>query len=233
MKKKYISFSLWGDLSTYNAGAIKNAELWQKLMPKWTMIVYYDDTVPQQTIATLASMGVQMRNMTTLGMPHKAMWRFIVCDLSDCERFVSRDCDSRLSEREAHAIADWEASQLPFHVIRDHPWHSLTWPVLAGMWGCVGRFCGSMEFLIRRYSLPEYPYGYDQDFIEKCLWPKAKSQCLIHSAYPVKAYEGAVHRFLPARVGQAFIGERLDAFDEPNVTDRNALVMYEKEFPRV
>ena len=35
MNLKIISFCLWGDLPKYNVGAIRNAELAQKIYPDW------------------------------------------------------------------------------------------------------------------------------------------------------------------------------------------------------
>ncbi len=37
--------------------------------------------------------------------------------------WVSRDLDSRFSDREAAAVAEWLASDEPFHAMRDHPGH--------------------------------------------------------------------------------------------------------------
>ena len=37
---------------------------------------------------------------------------------------VSRDLDSRISSREQVVVVEWlEQSNLPFHIIRDHPGH--------------------------------------------------------------------------------------------------------------
>ena len=49
----YLSFSLWGDNPMYNIGAIKNAELWKNIYPEWEMVVFYDNTVPTETIEKL------------------------------------------------------------------------------------------------------------------------------------------------------------------------------------
>jgi hypothetical protein len=50
---KYLSFSLWGDKPIYNVGAIRNAELWKTIYSDWQMVVYYDNTVPKETIDKL------------------------------------------------------------------------------------------------------------------------------------------------------------------------------------
>ena len=40
------------------------------------------------------------------------------------EVMVSRDLDSRISSREQAVVEEWlDQSNLPFHIIRDHPGH--------------------------------------------------------------------------------------------------------------
>ena len=60
----YLSFSLWGDKPIYNVGTIKNAELWRTIYSDWQMVVYYDDTVPIETINKLDELGVLLINFT-------------------------------------------------------------------------------------------------------------------------------------------------------------------------
>ena len=61
-------------------------------------------------------------------------WRFWAAADASVERFISRDVDSRLMARDAVAVAAWEASDAGFHVVRDHPSHSL-YPMSGGLWG--------------------------------------------------------------------------------------------------
>ena len=63
-------------------------------------------------------------------------WRFWAAADPTVERFISRDVDSRLMARDAVAVAAWEQSGKAFHVVRDHPSHSL-YPMSGGLWGCV------------------------------------------------------------------------------------------------
>ncbi len=46
---------------------------------------------------------------------------------------ISRDLDSRFSEREVSAVDEWLKSKEAFHVMRDHELHENE--MLAGMWG--------------------------------------------------------------------------------------------------
>ena len=47
--------------------------------------------------------------------------------------FISRDLDSRISEREVAATQEWLQSGLAVHAMRDHPGQKH--PLLGGMWG--------------------------------------------------------------------------------------------------
>ena len=60
----YLSFSLWGDKPIYNVGAIRNAELWKTIYPDWIMVVYYDNTVPTETIEKLNELQVLTIDIT-------------------------------------------------------------------------------------------------------------------------------------------------------------------------
>ena len=46
---------------------------------------------------------------------------------------MSRDLDSRVTEREAAAVHEWLKSNKTLHSMRDHPWHTV--PIMGGGWG--------------------------------------------------------------------------------------------------
>ena len=64
---KVVSFSLFGSDPLYNIGAIKNSELMTDIFPNWEMWVYYDDTVPVETLETLKSNNVKLIESTGVG----------------------------------------------------------------------------------------------------------------------------------------------------------------------
>ncbi|XP_047739361.1 uncharacterized protein LOC125178792 isoform X2 [Hyalella azteca] len=49
------------------------------------------------------------------------------------ERFIVRDSDAQMSEREVAAVNEWMASGKAVHLMRDHPAHDA--PVMGGMFG--------------------------------------------------------------------------------------------------
>ena len=46
---------------------------------------------------------------------------------------ISRDLDSRFSDREKFAVQEWLNSNKSHHIMRDHPHHDFE--VLGGLWG--------------------------------------------------------------------------------------------------
>ena len=62
----YVSFSLWGDQPIYNVGAIRNAELMKTIYSDWKMIVYYDNTVPSETIDKLKELIPRINDNTSI-----------------------------------------------------------------------------------------------------------------------------------------------------------------------
>ena len=93
---KYISFSLWGDKPIYNVGAIRNAELSQIFYSEWKMIVYYDNSVPNETLQELKKFNVKLIDMTGTKL-YGMFWRFLTSDINDAEYVCFRDCDSRIN----------------------------------------------------------------------------------------------------------------------------------------
>jgi hypothetical protein len=218
---RLISFSLWNENPVFTVGAGKNIMLAAKWFPDWMPIIYHDNTVPKEVVKFLGDEGAILEDMTgSKYQDHKAMWRFLALDRPDCTHAIMRDCDSRLSEREAGSVNQWLMSGYPFHIIRDHPWHECYWPINAGMWGSRRDFLPQMEALIRLYRVPSHDYGYDQTFLEACIWPKAKQHALIHSPVRPPAMAAKGWAELP-KCRDAFIGERFDDKDNPNTVDRN------------
>jgi len=167
---KYLSFSLWGDKPIYNVGAIRNAELWKTVYPDWQMVVYYDNTVPQDTVDSLRKLDVKIIDVTNINI-FGMFWRFLAHDLPESEYAIFRDCDSRLSLREKLAVDEWLSSGKSIHVMRDHPAHRIPYGnnslgILGGMWGIK---CGIIPLsdMVLKYNFgKKLTYGSDQTFLK-------------------------------------------------------------------
>jgi len=225
-KTKYISYSLWGNIPIYTKGAIKNADLIPTIYPDWKMIVYYDDTVPEEIVEELSNRNVQMILIEDKSV-HPSFWRFYAVDLEDCERVVFRDADSRVSEREFLAVQEWCAEDTVLHVMRDHPFHHIPFGasklgILAGMWGIKGERL-EMEKLIKEFVLPKkaQEYGVDQAFLES-IHDRFNRSKTVHDEF----FEGQT--FPIARDDYRFVGERIDENEQPLGDDWKHIMNYRK-----
>lgn len=215
---KVISYSLWGDKPTYTIGAIKNADLAATLFPDWTCIFYCFDSVPADIIKELESRpNVLVRRVEgeynssdSRGMFH----RFLPADEEGVEYMMSRDTDSRPSERERLAVEAWLASGADLHVMRDHPYHGV--PVLGGMWGVKG---GKLKGIARDMEEfePSSDKGQDQAFLWEWVWSKVKDEELsvcLHDPFFEKMPFPAGSARGDSNGGVWFIGQ---CFDENDV----------------
>lgn len=148
---KLISFTLYGENPKYITGMFKNIALQKQFYPDWNIIIYHDNSLNQDTLDKLSEDCI-LKNVENCGIS-AAAWRFLAHD-ENCERFIVRDSDSRISERESLAVKEWEESNKTLHIMRDHPHHG--YAILGGMWGMKKDPSTSMKELILSYQEKEY-----------------------------------------------------------------------------
>ena len=217
---KVICFSLWGDKPEYTVGAVKNADLAARLFPDWTCVFYCFQSVPQDIIKELQNrQNVVVRmvegeysSADSRGMFH----RFLPADEEGVEYMMSRDTDSRLSERERLAVDEWLESGADLHVMRDHPYHGV--PMLGGMWGVKGRKLKGIATDMEEFQ-PTSDKGQDQSFLWEWVWDKVKDGELtvcVHdpffekTPFPTGATRGEENG------GVWFVGQCFDEHDKYN-----------------
>ena len=109
---------------------------------------------------------------------------------------IPRDLDSRFSDREKEAVADWLQSNSSFHIMRDHPDQGI--PMLGSMWGWKKNKNGYSRKLWRttwKKALKDEllwasrkKWGPDQSFLRKYVWRWAKKDTLSHDSYHCKKF---------------------------------------------
>ena len=209
---KYLSFSLWGDNPIYNIGIMKNAELWRNIYPEWQMIVYYDNTTPNETINNLNGFGVKTFNMSSDNL-YGVFWRFLSSDIDDCEYAIFRDADSRISLREKMAVDEWINTNKSLHIMRDHPYHRIPagnnqLGILGGMWGIKGNVINITEMIKEFPKSNEHNYGNDQSFLKQIFSLFENDKCTHDEFFEKKP-------FPITREHGKFVGGRIDENDNP------------------
>ena len=223
-----ISMSLFGSNHQYTMGAVENAKLVKSVFPGWRLRIYIPKNgmeknnsgtqknnldVPLETIQTLQKYDADIYYVdnTTVTL-NPRMWRFLVADDLHTDKFIIRDTDSRLFNRDAVEINQWINSGKIFHCVRDHPLHG-NYPVLAGMWGADTR--GLKKVLNINFSNLMTRYGQnkfaDQQFLKKEIWPKVQNNSYCSDSFFCEKFPHA-HPFQMYRSNDLrFIGEIYDA----------------------
>lgn len=215
-RRDVVSFSIWGADPRYLRGALRNALLIPELYPGWQARFYLDESVPQEFRALLTQVGADCRLMPAdQTLRQKLCWRFLVANDPGVGRFLVRDCDSVVNQREVAAVQQWLASECWFHVMRD--WWTHTDPILAGMWGGISGVLPDLQVLLSAYRpVARETANVDQWFLRDVLWGSIRPHALIHDRcfrsagsqpWPTPTPSGSHHvgqdEFAVNRVGQA------------------------------
>lgn len=219
MKENNICFSLWGDSPKYWEGSFKNIELVSKLIPDFKCRFYVDKYCNDSLIEKLSNFdNTEIILVDSDTSWHGMFWRFYAIKETD-GIYLSRDTDSRISEREIYAINEWLDSDKNFHIMRDHPYHNV--PILGGMWGCRGGILNNIEELIDSWknhthtkgNWREVPVAGDQNFLGEVIYPLVVKHAFEHSDFNIKFY-GEIKKFPTIRNDYEFIGDVFDQDDK-------------------
>jgi hypothetical protein len=211
VKKKIIAFSLWGNDPMFTVGVMKNIELAAKWYPGWICRIYLDASVKDKFVRKIIPIA-EVKKMPYHHGCNGLFWRMLpIADLQ-VERFIVRDADSRLGEREAVAVQEWVDSKRDFHIMRDHPNHN--WKIMGGMWSAMGGMFPRFKILQYRFFHDNMPFNSDQTFLAKELWHKIKNSHMAHD--DMKRVTGRELPFkVPMKTIYDFIGNKYEADDRP------------------
>lgn len=213
---KLITYALWGKNLKYTIGAIKNAQNNLNVYPDYISRFYVDLTIPKDILFTLEDIDrVEIIQKPVIGDWRFSLNRFLPFS-ENVEYFLSRDCDSRCSERESIAVREWEKSGKTFHIMRDHPYHG-NFPILAGMFGSKGNIIDNIERIINDENLID-TYHSDQIFLSKYIFPLIKNDCIINDEFFDKK------PFPSTRKNKEYIGMPVDENDIPCFPEHMELI---------
>ena len=212
---KIIAFSLWGNDLKYTLGAVRNADIAQELFPDWICRFYVGKSVPQSILGQLEKKtNVNIVRMDEDGDWSGMFWRFHPCSEEGVDAVLSRDTDSRLTQREKDAVDEWMNSDKGFHIMRDHPWHAA--PILGGMWGCKKGTLTEMSSLIDSIQKGDF-WQVDQIFLKDYIYPLIKDDSFVHDEFFEKK------PFPTERNNLEFVGEVYDENNNINEEHREVL----------
>ena len=216
--KKVISFSLWGDKPIYWKGAKNNIKLCQQYLKDWICRFYIDNTCNKNLIDTITGENVEIILVNPSISFHGMFWRFYAASDIEVDILLVRDTDSRITEREILAVEEWLKTDKDFHIMRDHPYHTV--PILGGMWGCRNKILLNMYILIENWlnhtskkgQWKDVQVAGDQNFLAEVVYPLIYKNAFEHSEFGLKL-NNIIYSFPSKRINYEFIG---DVFDENN-----------------
>lgn len=213
---KVISYSLWGNKEFYTYGAIHNVYGCAFYYPEWTARFYVQQDVDQTVKEILCSAKNTEVYETEDGPSEGGMfWRFLPAFEDGVDIMLSRDCDSRITEREVFAVKDWLQSDKDFHIMRDHPHHTSL--VMGGMWGCRNGILRGLKDRFDNFRKSER-WGLDQMFLNSCVYPEISTNAKVHSE--CVCFNGENSETFPTkRLGKYFVGQRVSSENFPMMKD--------------
>lgn len=223
---KVISFSLYGDNPIYTIGCINNAKRKVEIFKDWQMWVYHNSSVPVNILSELHSLNVKLINTNENKGFFGSLWRFRPILDPSVEYFISRDGDSRISERDEIAVTEWTNSDKNFHILREHP-IGHHWVMNAGMWGAKGGSIPNFQTILDNYlNSNNRPHDktIDQCFLRDCVYPIAKNDSIIHDEYFNYEKNGTSIKRDRALDNFAFVGESVDEKDIPRGDQRTPII---------
>ena len=178
-RQKVVAFSFYGDVSTqlsikkgYFEGIEGNLNIMPQYYPGHTMRVYYDLDDSDEILQELCQLAchnpiLDICNVKELpGTPMQdasrvfAMnWRFFPTLDPQVDVYHCRDLDSRFSQRELAAVAEFIRSDMALHSMRDHPAHFA--PMVGASWG---------THLNRRGARGKWKKAWDKILQDKNAW---------------------------------------------------------------
>lgn len=196
---KIISFCLYGNIDMYCLGLIENIDIINEKYSDWKIYVFYNNIPPNILNILRDKKNTFLFECIHNGYKWEGMfWRFYPIEYDDIDYFLSRDADSRISDREMNLINEWIYSNKSFHIIRDHPWHDIE--ILGGTFGVnIKKF---KELIIDKdfknidFYKEHYYYIYDknrekwpdQQFLKEIIYPIIKDDNITHISYESVRY---------------------------------------------
>jgi hypothetical protein len=142
-------------------------------------------------------------NKNIIDHPVPYFWRFF--SFFNNEINISRDLDSRLTDREVEYIKRWVDGDKPYFVIRDHPWHSQYPAGLFGIKGNQNNFKSFCEKFINENTLL---WGHDQIILEEFM------KEVLESDIEYRGFDNP-DTYIPRNDKTTFIGIQLDENSNP------------------
>ena len=159
-------------------GALENAKLSNQIYPDWICRFYIDKGLFGSVGQELKSFGCEVVSCEIQPDQNPMLWRLLVFNDNSSDIWISRDCDSRLNDREKKAVDEWLDSDKTLHVMRDS--HNHNYEIMGGMFGLKSsqfkKKYGEHSFIVDL----SWKEADDQEFLKRKLAPVVNNDVFSH-----------------------------------------------------
>ncbi|KAK3875033.1 hypothetical protein Pcinc_020067 [Petrolisthes cinctipes] len=213
--QKVVSYVVFGKFpSAYYNGLEKLVYEVPKFYPGWSMRVHLNwaqDNLRDWACALACNNShldiCNVQNLPGIGNVNESFamtWRFSVMGDPLVNRYIVRDSDTPLIQREVDAVNEWIRLGTCYHFMSDHNGHRKA--VMGGMWGGCNSWQPNKTREIRtNLYLSKKNYGGDQKALSKNLYHWAKTNMTYHVAYYCQRFKDSLP-FPTRRVNGTFVG---------------------------
>lgn len=173
---KVISFSLYGNNNMYIQGAFENIKLAKIYYPDWNLHFYCDDSIRNDIVSRISNEGATVIRVDKNINPNGLTWRWLPFYNENVDIWISRDCDSRLNERESKAVSEWLSTDKSFHIMRDAHDHHVH--IMCGMFGVNNKL---FKNRYKNISFDVVSTENDQVLLKNKIWPVIIDDHLSHN----------------------------------------------------
>ena len=202
---RVISFSLFlidnEKIDFYALGLLENIEIIHRLLPDWGIYIYHDHTISPTFIKYIEQLKCICikcnKTHNWMGM----FWRFYPLENKHVDVFISRDADSRITEKEVYTINEWLKSDKILYLLRGHISHI---QMCGGLWGIKPKefnkknLNNTIKHALAKY-IKKYPNkikpkrlgnfnGPDQEYLNEIILPLCKNNIFGYCEKGIKKY---------------------------------------------
>lgn len=225
MSKKVFGFSLYGGNEKYCRGMTQNIEEISARFPDFEIWIYIGNDVPTSYIEEYKKWNCVRLISIDRNDSNIKCYRYFPIDSEEVEVLFSRDCDSRVNERDEWCIRKFLESDKQYHILRDHFWHRVKIPGgLCGIKkGCIGnlKLRSLFDQWIQLNPKRENTYDLDQVFLEDVLYKIVSHKILVHSN--IVGYSGEIINEIDSSldISMHFVGNVYNFVDGKEVPEFN------------
>lgn len=161
-----FAFCIYGTERNYYTGLLENIQIIKQHFPEFEIYIYKGICDPSWVFDESCKI-IETNRSGAINM----LFRYL--PVTFAETGFIRDADSRITERDRWCINEFLKSSKKYHIIRDHFYHKS--PIMGGIfgWKCPINFPLDLS--------SDVGYAHDMAYVEKHLYPRIKSEALIHT----------------------------------------------------